>query len=100
MNLLKWLNATNFADIPKLTINAKASQVTFELLYSEECLEQINNEECFSVQVLFNNMALEFVDDCQDAALCTYLEFITYVEVKIAYKGPYADNLKQACEVR
>ena len=51
------------------------------------------------MQVLFNDKALEFADDCLDASLCTYLEFITYIEVKIGYSGPYADNLKKACEM-
>lgn len=74
-----------------------AAQISFELLYSSECLQsQKPSEACFSVQVLYNGRALEFNDDCQRGDLCTYAEFLAYLDRR-SYKGPHADNLRLAC---
>ena len=78
--MLAWLNASNLIR-PQPT--RYASQISYELLYSEKCLaarDEIENpEECFSVVVTFDNKVLEFEDICAEPALCTWPEFIHYV---------------------
>ena len=53
-----------------------ASQLVFELLYSEECIKsKEKSEKCFAVQILLNAKPLEFEGACRDPKLCTYTEF-------------------------
>ena len=61
--LLSWLNASNL-EYPQPTVYA--TQISFELIYSDACLqEEEANEECFAIQVLYNGAPLEFAGVCQ-----------------------------------
>ena len=98
--LLRWLQASNLT-YPQPT--RYGSQVVFELFYSQQCLSQEDKtveeleDECFSVQVLFDGKALEFADFCAEPAFCRFSEFMNYVGNEIVYKGPHSDDLWEAC---
>ena len=94
--LLKWLDASNL-EYPHPT--EYATQISFELLYSSECLSSATaSEECFAVQVMYNGTPLEFADVCKEnPKLCSYKEFIDNIESK-SYRGPHADELVLACD--
>ena len=61
MILLRFLKPTNL-DNPHALY---ATQLVFELLYSEECLQSDGkSEDCFAVQILLNAEPLEFEGTC------------------------------------
>ena len=95
VNLLKWLNPSNI-EYPAFT--EYASQISFELLFSEECLESVETagEDCFSVQVLFNGKHLE-LPGCEEVGKCSYPEFKAYLET-LWYSGPHTEDLALACQ--
>ena len=95
VNLLRWLDASNL-DYPHPTVYA--TQVSFELLYSDECLSKKPSEACFSVQVMYNGIFLEFEGACAQVELCTYREFMDYLSEK-KYAGPHSDDLRLACDL-
>ena len=87
-NMVVWLtqNKTYFDYTPY------ASQVMFELNYSEKCIEETPSENCFGVDVIYNG---ETLDLCSGSS-CTYPAFKEYM-ASIWYSGPHADDLDAAC---
>ena len=60
-----------------------ASSFTMELKYDSECLTLQKSEECFTVSLLYNGIALAF-DDCPIG--CTYPQFLMWI-ISILYGG-------------
>ena len=87
-------NKTSFEYVPY------ASQVIFELNYSEECVNSHQaGEHCFGVSVAFNGEALSFegcTGDGFNETGCKYDEFKQYI-ASIWYSGPYSNDLDKAC---
>ena len=79
-----------------------ASNIIFELKYSESCLADANkaNEDCFGVGVSFNGTPQIF-DGCTGDNFsmegCKWSEFLSYMG-KIWYSGVDADDLDAACQ--
>ena len=92
--IMEWLNATNI-DYPEYIVYA--SQMSIELMYSSECIDEEPSEECFSVLLRYNGNPLKFEGVCSDPALCTYTEFTNYLNT-IWYSGENADDLYKACD--
>ena len=88
-------NKTSFDYVPY------ASQVIFELKYSEECVRSRHaGENCFGVSVAFNGEPLTFPGCTGDGFAdtgCKYEEFKQYIS-SIWYSGPYSDDLDKACQ--
>ena len=93
--LFGWLEPTNFDNS---AYKRYASQLSIDLLYSEECLENKKDISCFTVQLMFNGKVLEFAEHCQNPAKCTYHEFMNKMD-SIWYKGKDADDWQKACEL-
>lgn len=94
VSLLRWLNVTNF-EYPLPT--KFASQISFELFSSSECLLSENpSEDCFAIQMIFNEKVMELEGSCKDPSLCTYPEFTAYID-SIWYSGPNSDDFEAAC---
>ena len=55
-----------------------ASSVMLELHSTDEC----QSEDCFWVEAIYNGKALEFADECADAAKCTFPEFMFMLQMK------------------
>ena len=100
-NMLVWLTQdhNSFDYVPF------ASQVTFELKYSPECVENSPTEDCFGVAILYNGLPMEFPNKCaggdgfsDDQSGCTYTDFKQLMQ-SIWYKGKPVEsaNLDLAC---
>lgn len=75
--LTKFLKPSNLDNIQTYY----ATQLVFELLYSEECIRSTEkSDKCFAVQILLNGEPLEFEGACRDPKLCTYTEFRAYID--------------------
>lgn len=78
-----------------------ASQVIFELKYSQECMENDASSGCFGVSMIFNGTPLS-LDACSgdgfstDGSGCKWDEFQNYMTT-IWYSGQDSDDLDQAC---
>ena len=77
-----------------------ASQVIFELKYSEECLASDDaDESCFGVSVSFNGTPQLFegcTGDYFTLEGCKFPEFLAYLD-SVWYSGPAAPDLNAAC---
>jgi len=81
-----------------------ASQVIYELKYSESCMESSTDLlECFGVSIAFNGTPLKF-NGCHGDGFtkrrtgCKWTEFEDYMNT-IWYSGVDADDLDAACMV-
>ena len=78
-----------------------ASQVTFELKHSSQCVAGGRGLECFGVSVLFNGEPMTF-DQCSgdgfstDGSGCTWREFKHFMD-SIWYSGKFKRDLNKAC---
>ena len=89
-NMVVWLtqNKTSFDYTPY------ASNVMFELNYSDKCIEKTPSEDCFGVEVMFNG---ETIDLCSGTGeTCSFGDFKEYM-ASIWYSGPHSDDLDAAC---
>ena len=89
-------------DLDDFAYTPYASQVIFELKYSETCLKQSPSPDCFGVSMIFDGQALS-VSGCSgdgfstDGSGCSWTDFMSFMQ-RIWYSGPYADNLDRACK--
>ena len=91
--MVAFLNPTNMKNASALD----ATQVKFELLYSEECLKSDEaSEGCFEVQMKMNDEVFEFEGTCKDPKRCTYPEFKAYID-SIWYREPGFNDWHAAC---
>lgn len=96
-NMWEWLHPTNV----QMDFVYYASQVTFELMYDDECLtERLAGEHCFNVNVFYNGSPLAFAE-CADSANaegtgCSYKDFKKHM-ANIWYNGYSSDDLDEAC---
>lgn len=96
-NMMEWLHPNNV----HMDYVLFASQVTFELLYDQQCLSAANDESCFRVDVIWNGTELGF-DACKSSARlngtgCSYADFKTQM-AGIWYDGQNSADLDKACE--
>ena len=83
INTLIWLNPTN-VEFPQPTVYA--TEISAELLISEECLERSyldeaqKRAECFHIQMLYNGKVLEFDGTCKKPGKCSYTEFRDFID--------------------
>ena len=78
-----------------------ASQIIFELKYSEQCLASDNaDENCFGVSVALNGTPQVFKgfsgDNFSSESGCKFPEFLAYLD-SVWYSGPGAPDLDAAC---
>ena len=100
ISMLSWLRPVNLT-IPAMT--EYATQISFELFSSDTCFGGDSpSQDCFSVQVLFNNVTLEFIG-CEEPARCTYSEFracITSIWYYVDEAGELGHDWAEAYAVR
>ena len=86
ISYLDWLHASNI-EYPQTA--GPAAEVTTELHYSPECLNnpETRGEDCFTVKMLYNDLVLEFDGVCKDPQRCTYKEFQAYIASIWYYRG-------------
>ena len=90
-NMFEWLHPVNVA----LDYVIFASTITFELMYSELCVQsETASDECFTINVIWNGEPLLF-KECGDS-VCSYTDFKTHIG-NIWYDGAFAEDLDLAC---
>ena len=92
--MFEWLHPTNLSQEYILY----ASQITFELMFDEECVQSTPSEDCFTVNTWSNGQALAF-RECHEDPLqvgCSFPLFKKHL-ANIWYDGADADDLNLAC---
>ena len=94
-NMEYWLDPSDY----EMDFILFASQVFFELKYTDSCLAERNSVDCFWVDILYNNVPLAFSDFCEghNGLGCIFDEFNNMMQAKW-YNGEYAPNIDMGCE--